>query len=238
MEERYRREEVRDVPGIVRTVTAFVIVFLCTFAGRPACVPQDHETNQDVAARWATQQYGPVAKSAFGSPTAPEGLGPNTVWVVTARIRPAYNVDPEMQFSLTKLANGEVTATVIKLRTPLQVQLQRLYPKHPKASPSDLAELIELDRYILSQKQWAGLSELATAFEKVRTTVALENALTMDSRQYQIWVDAGSEQAYFNLLGPSSGEGGHPIIVWIEETGRRLQKAVDESRRNTLRPPG
>lgn len=59
----------------------------------------------------------------------------------------------------------------------------------------------------------AGGKKAAGAFERIRTSIGLENALVMDPRRYQLWVDAESQQAYFNLLGPSSGEVGQPIIV-------------------------
>src|SRR5215212_4131607 len=88
------------------------------------------ETGTNAATVWAAQQYEAVAVKVLGSPVSADAMQLDTSWVVTFRVRPANDVDPEVQVSLTKLGTGEVTAVVAKLRSSLQLQLQNLYREH------------------------------------------------------------------------------------------------------------
>jgi hypothetical protein len=225
MDEGYRQEELREMSMTARALATLLVAATCAVAGVSAAMAQSTPTDQDAIA-WATQHYDEVAISVFGSPLAPAGLDRDTVSVVTARIRPASDGEPESQFALTTLTSGDVRALVIRLRSPLHAQLRRLHRDRPNDSPLEIAKRILHDQFVLSAAQWPDGKRAAAAFKDIRTSIALENALVMDPSRYQLWVDAESEQAYFSLLGPSSGEGRHPIIAWIEATRRRLQQAI------------
>jgi hypothetical protein len=221
-----------------RAVVALLVASMFALAASPECAAQStQQADENVASRWATQNYEDVSKHVFGSPTSLDGLDLNIAWVVTARVRPAHDPDPEVQFSLTKLGNGEVNAVVTKLRSSLQGQLQNLHDEHRSATPSEIAKLVDFDRFVLTQTQCPALTKIAAAFAKLRTPIAFENALVLDPRQYQLWLDAGSQQVYLNVLGASNGGSRHPIIVWIEETQQRLQKAIAQSHQQRPIPP-
>lgn len=220
-----------------RTLVALLVASVCAVAASPECAAQStQQTDEDLAIIWATQNYEDVSKLIFGSPTSPDGLNLNIAWVVTARVRPAYDVDPEVQFSLTKLGNGEVTAVVTKLRSSLHLQLQNLHREHRSTTSSEIAKLVNFDRFVLTQTQCPVLTKIEAAFANLRTPITFENALVVDPRQYQLWVDAGSQQVYLNVLGASNGKSRLPIIVWIEEAQQRLQRAITQSQQ-TSHPP-
>jgi hypothetical protein len=164
-----------------------------------------------------------VANEVFGSPPSADGPTGNTLWVVTVRVTPAYD-QPEIQFSLSKSANDEAAAVVTKLRSSLQLQLEKLYRERGEESASQIATRIELDRITVTERQCPALKKMVAAFAKVRSAIALENEMVLDSRRYQVWVDAYSQQLYVSLLGPSNGMGRHPIILWVEESLRHLKK--------------
>jgi hypothetical protein len=79
-----------------------------------------------------------------------------------------------------------------------------------------------MDRFTVARKQCAALTGIVSKFESLRMEVAIENMLVLDPRQYELWVDAGSQQLQVNLLGASSGETKHPVIQWMEDARRVL----------------
>lgn len=226
MDEGHQREELHAMSVTSRAVVAVLVASVCAVATALECAAQSTQQAEEAAATtWATQNYEDVSKHVFDPPTSPDGLNLNTTWVVTVRIRPAYDADPEVQFSLTKFGNGEVTAVVTKLRSSLQLQLQNIHREHRSSAPSEIAKLIKADRFVVTKAQCPTLTKIVAEFEKLRPTIALQNALVVDPRQYQLWLDAGSQQVYLNLLGASNRESRHPIIVWIEDTWQRIQKS-------------
>jgi hypothetical protein len=123
-------------------------------------------------------------------------------------VRPAYDAGPEVQFTITKLSTGEVTAVVTKLRSSLQVQLQNLHREHRNKMPSEIAKSINFDRFVFTQKQFPALTKIEPAFAKLRMPFSFENALVVDPRQYQLWVDAGSQQLYLMCQGHRTARAG------------------------------
>ncbi len=205
-----------------------VAIAICGVTAADAGDPQPAAVATAKAAKaWARQNYDAVAEAVLGLPTSSEDMPPNTSWIVTFRLRPAYGVDPEVQVALTKLANGGVTAIVTKLRPALDLQLQNMHQKHESSTPAQIAKLIQLDRVTLSSAQCPALTKVATSFERIRTPIVLENELALDSRQYQLWIDAGSQREYFDLLGASNGQSKHPVIVWIEESLKDILAAIE-----------
>lgn len=188
-------------------ITSF-LVSLLVIACAASCASQSapvRETDSRVAER-----YDGVASRIFGAPIDEDGLAPDVAWVVTVRRRAAGNDEPEVQFSITRSYTGGLSATVMRLREPLE------------GSGA-------IDRVHLIAAGCRGLETIAEEFSGLQLSPVLENGMILDPIQYQVWVDAGSQQASFNLLGPSSGEGGHPLIVWIEGALRELARCEGRS---------
>jgi hypothetical protein len=206
-----------------RAIAVIVFFALCCPAwSADAFSPHDAEEDANAATTWAAQQYEAVVEELLGDPASSGFLQLDTLWIITFRVIPAYS-QPEVQVVLTKSTTGEVTAVVSKLRRSLELQLQDLYRDNQARTPSEIAKLVQVDRVTLSQADCPALKKIAMEFERVRAHVVLRNALVLDPRQYQLWVNAGPQQEYSSLLGPANGKGRHPIIVWIEESMKRIE---------------
>jgi hypothetical protein len=164
-----------------------------------------------------------ILPHVFDSPVT-SALGMDVSWVVTVRMAPGGGREPDAQFSLTKSSDGELTAIVIELARPLALQLRTIPPAKRRASPAEIAKLIQTTRTVLTSAEYAELSQIAAAFENLRTPVVLENVMMLDASRYELWVDAGSQQVYYRLFGGSGAT--HPIICWIESTRKRLALAA------------
>jgi hypothetical protein len=229
LERRHRSEDLRSLSSMTARTLVLVLVLLIVAADQEGSTQGAQQAEEASARSWAVSQYDEVSKYVFEPPMSPNGLALTTSWVATARIRPSYDIDPEIQFSVSKSANKEVQARLTKLQAPLRLQLQDLYAQHRDLSPEELARLIRVDRLLVTKKECSTLDKIAAAFERLHPPIALENALVLDPRQYQLWLDAGSQQVYMNLLGASSGESRYPVIVWIEEARRQLEQALKKA---------
>lgn len=218
---------IHTMSKVVAAATSLLLLTACAaFATTITAFQTPRAATDHTAEAWVSEIIERVADSVFDPPMSVEGLDRNTVWVVTARILPAYETDPEMQLSLRKLANGNVNAIVTTLPQSLKVQLMRTYLRDRDATVAEIAKRIERTRWVLTPAECPELPRIAARFEKLRTNIALENALFLDSKRYQLWVDADAQRAQWDLLGASSGESRHPIIRWIEETSQALRKAT------------
>lgn len=204
----------------MRVAVSFVI---CLVAGwGPSGAQSKAEIQEREVRTWASTNYQAVSEGVFGAPTDQDGLTLDAKWVVTVRISPAFDSEPESQFSLTRFWNGKVSLAFTRLRSSLGLQLQTIYRNDPTVTPQRAVSLVHVDRLAVTQTEFPALPAIASAFEKIRSPIAMENALRMDSREYRIWLDAGSQQVYLDLLGPESGESEQPVIAWVEKTRRKV----------------
>lgn len=204
--------------AIILTITlAFCTNALC------ADLVQEVETGEDGSREWAAHNYDSVITHVFGEPSSSDLPSPEVTWIVTARIRSAYDEAGELQFSLSKAHGGKVGAELIRAVTPLIVQIDDIHRVHPDLDAAAVAKLVRLERRAIEATPHApALARLAKTFEALRPLVAVENVMVLDPRQYQVWIDAGSQQVFFNLLGPSSGDGRHALIRWVENAQKEL----------------
>jgi hypothetical protein len=225
----YQRKDLREMSTLaVRPPLPALLFFsLCTLIGPSGRAQYQQGKGEAEAFTWANGVHQVVSQQVFGSPIS-DSLGLDITWVVTARIRPSSDAEPEVQFVLRKTSGGEVEATLTELARPLMAQLQDLYREQDKRTSQEVAKLIEVRRFDLTGKQCSCLLRIARSFERLRTRIEVKNALILDPRQYQLWIDAGSQESYFRLLGPPSGAAMHPIIAWMEKSLRRLRGAVGE----------
>lgn len=233
LDERNRRQELRAMPIGIRQLSVMLsLAILCNGGVVTDLFAQDRlGTNDAAQARWSTANYDALAEQVFGPPTSSEPLPQRTVWVVTARVRPAYEDDPEVQFSITKQSTGDVTASMVTLDGPLRLQVEQILKERPGLAPQDVARSIAVQRINVTHTEHPQLARLAATFESMRPSVGIENVMVLDPRIYQLWVDAGSQQVYSNLLGPSNGAGRHPMIRWIEDALAELEKARIRARK-------
>jgi hypothetical protein len=210
-------------------VKVFVVVGLYASVLSGAPVQDIGHADSNGPSEWAAHNYERIANEVFGIPASSD---PNSevIWMVTARIRPAYDADGESQLSLAKSRGGRMAADLIKVSAPLLRQIDEIHRQHPDLDTIAVAKLVRVHRRgVDATVSSAALSKIATAFEKLRPVIALENAMVIDPRQYQLWIDAGSQQIYFNLLGPSSGQGNHALIRWIENAHKELDRQLSKA---------
>ena len=178
--------------------------------------------SDDVA--WVTDRYESVLREVFGRGGSGESLSPEILWTATGSIVSASD-DPEFQFRIVQLSNGEIRASTTQMQAPLRQQLATLHGHHGSASADELAKLIAADRQAFGAGAETTLAAVVRNFHQLRTDLVVENGIVMDPRRYDLHVDGGTQHVDIALLGPSDGHGGHPLIRWMENTRAILMKS-------------
>lgn len=162
-----------------------------------------------------------------GGDTRPDEFPSSARWVTTVRIAPSRE-EPEYGFSLVKLSDGRIEASVYTPKNgSILKQLEQLGGRVATASAEEISESIGMQRQHLVSQTCPQLKQLAAKFEAIRMSPNVEDDLRMDETGYIIWSQTrwgNSLKVSLGGLGPNAPRQPHPLPEWVE-LFRRTVKA-------------
>jgi hypothetical protein len=186
--------------------------------------------DQDKTTDWVSANYQTILDCALPSGFVQEGLPQGTEWLVSVRIVPPLEWEPEFQFTFRKADDGISELTfALPMGYTLREQLLSLKKKHPDSSIKAVCGKMAVARHTINQSNYPKLGGLATDFENIRTSPVPPRGIILDGTFYHFWIESFSlHQVHARLegYGPDAKKQPHPMVEWAEDVRRVCMKSL------------
>ena len=153
-------------------------------------------TGEANAEEWASDNDSRALDLLFGPICPTDETYPTDLdWMVTVRATPAYALAAEYEFKVSYSSSGEVRVDYSRLNSPLLSQIALVHGAAPGSYIGAIVAKVGLEDFSFSSKEaGASLRRIATSLRRLRIPLALESAMVLDSRHYEVCVSAGAQE--------------------------------------------
>jgi hypothetical protein len=176
---------------------------------------------------WVAVNYPALLDRVLGL-EPPEGrvLPRDTRWIVSLRIVPSRR--SEEAFTLAALEDGHVRLSVRRPSGDTLTQLvKRLHDEHPTAGVEEIADLVPLERVMITSDACPALKAESSRFLKLRLSTVPQSGLVLHGAGYEFLI---AHWTGFRIEGHVNGsdalgaDQSEPIASWAEHLHGVVEK--------------
>jgi hypothetical protein len=206
-------------------IVAWAFAMLLAVASSVTGVVRAAEAD-DEAERWTAASYARIINVVFVTPTdSVVASNPNIAWLLTVRVQGADPRDRECQLTIASTYDHHVRATIPQpVGGSVREQIAQVHHHDITISVEEATKRVRMEDKVLTDIQYARLTALASQLANLCLGHIPQNEMTVDATRYQVWGDAGSQRAYFSVLGPhNASKGQTELVKWITRTRAVLE---------------